>query len=120
MRRLDRIVAGVSDPPSDTDLHLVRIQAKRTRYAIEAARPVIGPPAAEHAAAIAALQDVLGEFHDSTVMGQWLREAAPADPAAGLAAGQLLAAERTEQRRLRRRAHAVWQTAAARQLRQWL
>jgi CHAD domain-containing protein len=120
VKRLDRVVAGVSNPPSDADLHRVRIQAKRTRYAIEAARPVIGSPAAEHAAAIAALQDVLGDFHDSTVMVEWLREAASGRPDCGLAAGQLLAAQRVEQRRLRHRVHDVWRIAAAPGLRHWL
>jgi len=117
---LDRVVAKVSDPPSDADLHAVRIQAKRTRYAIEAARPVIGASAAEHAAAIAAVQDVLGDFHDSTVMVDWLREAASVRPVCGLAAGQLLAAQRAEQRRLRHRVHHVWRTAADAKLRDWL
>jgi CHAD domain-containing protein len=120
VRRLDRAAARVSVPPSDTDLHMVRIQAKRTRYAIDAARPVIGRPAAEHAAALARLQDVLGDFHDSTVAVEWLRAAAAARPACGVVVGQLIAAERTEQARLRARVRDAWRTAAAKQLRGWL
>ncbi|HZC54152.1 MAG TPA: CYTH and CHAD domain-containing protein [Mycobacterium sp.] len=120
VRRLDRLVAGVSDPPSDTDLHLVRIQAKRTRYAIEAARPVIGAPAVEHAAALAGLQDVLGEFHDSTVAVRWLREAATARPGCGVAVGQLIAEEHAEQARLRALVHDAWRRANAKRLRSWL
>jgi CHAD domain-containing protein len=120
VRRLDQVVARLSTPPSDADLHRVRIQAKRTRYAIEAARPVIGRAAIDHAAALAELQDVLGEFHDSIVAVQWLREAATARPTCGLAAGQLVAAERDEQARLRGLVHDAWQTAAAKSLRYWL
>jgi CHAD domain-containing protein len=104
----------------DEDLHAIRIQAKRTRYAIEAARPVIGRAAADHAAALAHLQDVLGEFHDSTVAVQWLRDAAATRPTCGLAAGQLVAAERAEQTRLRARVHQAWRLANAKNLRHWL
>jgi len=120
VRSLDHVVAKVSDPPTDADLHAVRIQAKRTRYAIEAARPVIGSAAADHAAALADLQDVLGEFHDSTVAVQWLRDAATARPACGLAAGQLVAAEHAEQTRLRALVHRAWRQANAKNLRHWL
>jgi CHAD domain-containing protein len=120
VRHLDRVVANVSDPPTDADLHAIRIQTKRTRYAIEAARPVIGRAAADHSAALAHLQDVLGDFHDSTVAVQWLRDAATARPTCGLAAGQLVAAERAEQTRLRARAHQSWRVANAKNLRHWL
>ncbi|HZC70329.1 MAG TPA: CYTH and CHAD domain-containing protein [Jatrophihabitans sp.] len=120
VRRLDRVVAGAADPPSDTDLHVIRIQAKRTRYAIEAARPVIGRPAKDHAAALAHLQDVLGEFHDSAVAVQWLREAAAARPTCGLVAGQLIVGERAEQAQLRQVVHDAWRAAGGSKLRRWL
>jgi CHAD domain-containing protein len=117
VRRLDRTVAAVSDPPADDELHRVRIQAKRTRYAIEAARPVIGRAGAEHAATLAHLQDVLGDFHDSVVAVQWLREAAAERPGCGVVAGQLIAAERAEQARLRATFAGAWRAADAQQLR---
>lgn len=120
VRRLDRTVATVSRPPTDTDLHLIRIQAKRTRYAIEAARPVIGRPAVEHAAALARLQDILGDLHDSIVAVQWLRNTAATEPAGALVAGQFIAAEGADQSRLRGQVKGAWRTVAAKPLRRWL
>ena len=60
---------------------------------------------ARHAGALRHLQDVLGEFHDSTIAVQWLRDAAAARPTCCLAAGQLIAAEHAAQTRLRERVH---------------
>ena len=120
VRRLHRTVAALSDPPTDHELHLVRIQAKRTRYAIEAARPVIGAPAAHHAAELAHLQDVLGDLHDSTVAVQWLRQTAHDQPTTALAAGQLIAAEYAEQARLRRQLPDGWHAVDNKKLRLWL
>jgi CHAD domain-containing protein len=97
----------------------VRIHAKRVRYAIETGRPVIGAPAAHHAAQLAPLQEVLGDLHDSTVAVRWLRKAAHDEPAAALVAGQFIAAEHAEQARVRQLI-AAWQAADAKQLRHWL
>jgi len=52
----------------------VRILAKHTRYAAEAAAPVIGKPATAFAKAIAAVQTVLGDHQDACVMEGWLRQ----------------------------------------------
>jgi CHAD domain-containing protein len=120
VRRLARSIAAVGEPATDTDLHLIRIQAKRTRYAIEAARPVIGHPAAEHAAALARLQDVLGDLHDSIVAVHWLRDAAAAQPACALGAGQLIAAEYVDQASLRNLVYPALHAATAKHLRHWL
>jgi CHAD domain-containing protein len=120
VRRLERAVTALSRPPSDLELHLLRIQAKRTRYAIEAARPVIGRPAVEHAEALADLQDLLGDLHDSIVAVQWLRDAAAARASCGVAAGQLIGQELTEQTRLRSKVDDAWQAADTADIRAWL
>lgn len=120
VRRLDSAIAATSDPPTDAELHAVRIQAKRTRYAIEAARPVVGRPAAEHAAALADLQYVLGNLHDSVVAEQWLRAAADKQPGCALAAGQLIGAERADRDRLRAAARDLWLRLGEEKLRRWL
>lgn len=120
LHRLDAAIAGLDDPPSDADLHRIRIQAKRTRYAMNAAQPVIGRSAAVHAAAIAKLQDVLGNLHDAVVAEQWLRQAADHQPESAMVAGELVAAERAEQARLRSRWRGTWDKAAGKKLRKWL
>ncbi len=119
-RHLDRAIAATADPPTDAELHQVRIRAKRTRYAIEAARPVIGKPAAKHAAALADLQDVLGDLHDSVVAERWLRAAAADRPECALAAGQLVGMERADRARLRGEAGGLWARLGADKLRGWL
>jgi CHAD domain-containing protein len=121
-RRLRRAADALPDPPSDADLHRVRILAKRCRYAAEAAVPVVGKPAARFASAVADVQTVLGDHHDAAVAEQWLRAAAAevADPAAALAAGQLIALQRADNERLRAAWPPAWKAASAKALRRWL
>ena len=119
-RRLERAVAACSEDPTDADLHRIRIAAKRSRYAMEAARPEFGRPATAHAAALARLQDVLGDWHDATVAQQWLREAAQARPTCAVVAGQFIATERQQATRLRRAWRPVWKAADAKEHRAWL
>jgi CHAD domain-containing protein len=53
---------------SDADaFHEVRIRAKRLRYALDAFGSLYGEAAQEYLDALARLQHVLGEFHDSAV-----------------------------------------------------
>ncbi len=66
-RALNRKVGSLPDPPSADELHMVRILAKRCRYAAELATPILGRRTAEFAAAARALQDTLGELHDAVV-----------------------------------------------------
>ena len=118
---LGRNIAGLPKHPTVEQLHRVRILAKRARYAAEAASSVI-PAAGRHAAAIAALQGVLGDHQDAVVGEQWLRAAA-AEGAGGpeaFAAGLLAAREREEAGRLRRRWRRAWEAADQKKLRSWL
>ena len=77
-RRLDRTMSAAEraprGPEQDELLHEVRKDAKRTRYAAEAVEPVVGRPARDYAAAIAELQESLGDFQDGVVTRQVLRE----------------------------------------------
>lgn len=77
-RRLDRTLSAAvrasSGPKQDELLHEVRKDAKRSRYAAEAAQPVVGRDARRYAAAIAALQESLGDFQDGVVTREVLRE----------------------------------------------
>jgi CHAD domain-containing protein len=81
-----------SNPPSDRELHAMRIGAKRMRYAAEAVAPVAGRSASTLARAVEELQTVLGEQHDAVVAYEQLHEI-PRDGTAGFVAGELAALE---------------------------
>ena len=119
-QRLARDVEALSEDPSDEELHVVRILAKRCRYAAEAAAPVAGRPAARLAAAIAGVQTVLGDHQDATLAEAWLREAATATSDTAIAAGQLIALQRQARTRLRAAWPPTWKAASAPKLRTWL
>ncbi|MFF7470121.1 CHAD domain-containing protein [Streptomyces sp. NPDC008092] len=82
----DLIETGMAQPPGhdrDLGLHEARKKAKRTRYAAEATRPVLGKPAKALLAAMKALQTMLGEHQDSVMARETLRELAAVAHAAG-------------------------------------
>jgi CHAD domain-containing protein len=60
-------------PPSDRELHAIRIAAKRVRYAAEAVVPVIGRSARALARSVEDLQTILGKQHDAVVACERLR-----------------------------------------------
>jgi hypothetical protein len=65
--RLDELRSfsrAVHDPGAVTELHDMRIAAKRLRYVLEMTAPALGPPAAQGAKDAKKLQEVLGEIHD--------------------------------------------------------
>jgi CHAD domain-containing protein len=69
-KRLGPEAIALKPDDADERYHLVRIRAKRLRYAMEAIGPALGDrgPAFERvAAAAASLQDLLGEMHDAFV-----------------------------------------------------
>jgi CHAD domain-containing protein len=117
-KRLRKAVEALGDDPADVELHHVRILAKRSRYAAEAAEPVLGKPPARFAAALTELQDLLGDHQDSVTAQQWLRRAAEGSLA--FVAGQLTAIERDvalSDRSLWRR---KWKLVARKRLRRWM
>ncbi|MES1263152.1 MAG: CHAD domain-containing protein, partial [Peristeroidobacter soli] len=81
-RQLIRTTAGelrkhaerIKDDSSTDDFHKVRIRAKRLRYALEAFSSLYGGAAREYLAALAKLQQLLGEYHDSTVRAERFAE----------------------------------------------
>jgi CHAD domain-containing protein len=92
---LRRLVQSLGVDSPDTDLHEVRIRAKRVRYAAEAVSPVLGRRASTLARSAAGLQEVLGEHQDAVVAGNLLRQRATGAPAeVAFAAGELAGLER--------------------------
>jgi len=130
-RHLAKAVRSLSERPGNDELHGVRIQAKRARYAAEAAAPVVGDRAASLAKAVSHLQTVLGDHQDAVVAEDWLRRAAlGSDTASGtasgtasaaaLAAGELIGVQRAEEAACRRAWPKAWKKANKKKRRSWL
>jgi CHAD domain-containing protein len=66
-RKLRKRGDALDEDSSAEAFHEVRIRAKRLRYALEAFGSLYGDAAREYLDALARMQRVLGEFHDSAV-----------------------------------------------------
>jgi CHAD domain-containing protein len=120
-KRLARGVARLDEPPSETDLHAVRIRAKHVRYAAEAVIPVYGRPARRFARAARRVQQVLGDHQDAVVAAAWLRDTATrVGRDAAFAAGALAAREARVARESLEQWREVWRAASERGRRDWL
>ena len=96
--------AAELEPGTDRDvaLHEARKKTKRTRYAAEAAEPVLGKRARTMVKSMKSLQNLLGEHQDSVMARQALRELSAVAHAAGESAFTYgLLHEREEQRAVR-------------------
>ncbi|BCL20413.1 CHAD domain-containing protein [Streptomyces tuirus] len=105
-RKVSGLIGQAADlePGTDLDvaLHEARKKAKRTRYAAEAAEPVLGKPAKTMVKSMKALQNLLGEHQDSVMARKALRELSAVAHAAGESAFTYgLLHEREEQRAVR-------------------
>jgi CHAD domain-containing protein len=121
LRRLAKEASALGDRPTDDELHALRIRAKRARYAIEAAAPVLGKRARAVANAAAELQDVLGEHHDAVVAEGWLREETQASRSVptAFAAGELAGLELAAAERERGRWRKAWKALSSTRSRVW-
>ena len=118
-QRVVETVDALGRNPTDDELHHVRILAKRSRYAAEAAAPLLGQVAGRFAAAVADLQTVLGDHQDTVLAEEWLRDAATAYPTRCETADRLIALEQSE--RVVRRAEwpSTWRKASNKKLHTW-
>lgn len=114
-RALDRKASSLSDPPTNEELHMVRILAKRCRYAAEACAPSLGKRIHKLAVATRDVQDVLGELNDAVVAEKWLRDwtAHTDSPPGAFAAGELAALEREAAQQARSQWPGAWKQAKA-------
>ena len=120
-RRLAQAAAAVEPDSPDEVLHEVRIRAKRCRYAAEVAGLAMGRPARELAAAVAGLQEVLGDHQDAVVTQAWLRrQVQGVAPAEALVAGELVAASRADAATTRVAWPDAWAAARKGKLRRWM
>ncbi|HEV2027588.1 MAG TPA: CYTH and CHAD domain-containing protein [Candidatus Dormibacteraeota bacterium] len=118
-RRLRSAVRQLPDPPTDPELHRIRILAKRARYAAEAVAPIVGSAAAAFARAAAKLQTVLGEHQDSVTAQAWLRGARISGRRA-FVAGELIAMEHVAAEEARVKWPKVWKTLDRKPLHKWM
>jgi CHAD domain-containing protein len=107
---LRRRVRKRSRPPSDRELHAIRIAAKRVRYAAEAIAPVAGRSAERFGRDTERLQTVLGEQHDAVMAGERLRSLG-ADGAQAFVAGELAAIANAAECEARRGWRRAWRAA---------
>lgn len=120
-KQLRRAVDDLGTWPSDEALHAVRIRAKRARYAAEAVTPAFGKPAKRFAAAVEAVQELLGEQHDAVIALAWLAKTAPECSAGeAYALGMLAEIEREASVSARAQFPDVWARARRKRLRQWM
>jgi CHAD domain-containing protein len=113
--RLEQRVDALGKRPSNSELHTVRIAAKRCRYAAEACAPWLGKPARRLARAAKRLQETLGELNDAIVACSWLEDWARSAPSAQAAelARELVAMEHAAARRARKRWLKAWEQVAS-------
>jgi CHAD domain-containing protein len=95
----------------DTALHEMRKAAKRARYVIEAAEPVLGNKARKLRKRVKKVQSLLGDHHDTVVARPVLRDLgaqAQLDGANGFTFGVLHAQEHAAARTLEAQLPAAW------------
>jgi len=109
-KTLRRRVRERSRPPSDRELHGIRIAAKRVRYAAEAVAPVAGRRAERFGRDAERLQTVLGDQHDAVLAGERLRSLG-ADGAQAFVAGELAAVTSAAEHAARRSWREAWRVA---------
>ena len=123
-RRMRRRMATVSDADDpDAQLHEVRKDAKRLRYAAEAVSPIWGKDAKRLAKAAKKLTSHLGERQDTVMSRPDLLEIAASADAAGESSvtwGVLLVREEERAEELDAELPALWSKVSRKKLRRWL
>ncbi len=100
-----------SSPPDD--YHILRIAAKKLRYALEFVGPIYGRPALDFSARVTALQDVLGLHQDAEIAITTLHEIAEGrarrlSPSTLLAMGSIAERYRVHGAELRGKFPSAW------------
>lgn len=109
-RKLRKRVATASSPPSDTELHRIRIGSKQLRYGAELAEPIIGPDAGRTARRAESIQTILGHHQDAVTAMDWLRQVPADDTTASFAAGAIAAQALNQQATARHQWKKAWKT----------
>jgi CHAD domain-containing protein len=122
--RLERRMAGVAEAEDrDAELHEVRKDAKRLRYAAEAVHTVWGKDAKKLAKGAKNLTSHLGELQDTVMSRPLLLDVAAAADAAGESSvtwGVLLVREEERAAELEEQLPDLWAKVSRKKLRRWL
>ena len=123
-RRLKHRMAGVAEAESrEAELHEVRKDTKRLRYAAEAVHTVWGKDAKKLAKAAKALTSHLGELQDTVMSRPRLLDIAAEADAAGESSvtwGVLLVREEERAAELEEQLPELWAKVSRKKLRRWL
>jgi CHAD domain-containing protein len=120
-RKLRSAVRKLDHDPDDAKLHAVRIEAKRARYAAEAAAPAVGVAASKFAEAVSGLQQALGDYNDAVVSADWLtKSSVQMDSSTAFLAGALHEAQNDLGRKARRRWPKAWKRLDRKKIHGWL
>jgi CHAD domain-containing protein len=120
-RKLRSAVLKLDKHPDDARLHAVRIEAKRCRYAVEAAAPAVGKAAVRFAEAVADLQQALGDYNDAVISAGWLTQASgQMDASTAFLAGVLHEAQNGLARKAKRKWPAAWRRLDRKKIHSWL
>ena len=107
--RLRKAAKALPKRPADDQLHRVRIETKRARYAAELAEPELKKAGARFVRRAKVLQDVIGEHQDACVAEERIRELAlRGGSRTALAAGRLVERQRARKQAARRAFPAAW------------
>jgi CHAD domain-containing protein len=101
LRKLKQAADALPARPSDDELHALRIEAKRARYAAELAALGRGKAAARTVEAFKRVQDLIGEHQDAVVAESRLRGLF--EPETAVATGRLIERERGRKTEMRER-----------------
>src|SRR5262249_42480886 len=109
-KRTRKAMKALSRNPTDDELHQVRIEVKRARYAGELAEPVLGKAGARFIRAAKDVQGVIGDHPDAFVPELRMRELAASGRAArsALVAGRLIERQRLRKKAARKALPAAW------------
>jgi CHAD domain-containing protein len=111
--RARRAKKALPPDPGDDELHAVRIQVKRARYAAELAEPVLGKAGARLLRRAKVVQDLIGEHQDACVAEARIRELAVSGGAsAALAAGRLIERQQARKQAARAALPDAWRAFA--------
>ena len=118
-RALRDAVRDLSEPPTDEQLHDLRIETKRARYAAEIFTPVSGARGRRFIRRATRLQDVLGAQHDAVRAHAWFLGFEGDDPSAAAASGWLAARAAADRDALRASWRPAWESLRRPKARFW-
>ena len=118
-RGIREAVRSLDAPPSDSQLHEVRIETKRARYAAEIFAQVAGGAGRRFQRRATKLQDVLGAQHDASRAYEWLLGQETVDPSTARSVGWLAAGAASDRDALREAWWPAWHDLGRRKARFW-